>query len=451
MWSQLSTADDHVSYACLAFGLIIVMSVALILKHRFDFSEVIVATVFGLVVGPHCLNWFSPSQWTSNEHKLTLELSRIVMDIQIFAASAELPPKYVLKCWWSLLMLLVPVMVCGFLLNSIFVYGLVPQFRWVESLVVAGCVTATDPVLASAVLSGPGFAKTLPPRLIHLLTAESASNDGMALPFVMLPVYILLHEHRYGEIAKDFIVLTVLYQVLFALVLGAVIGGVMLCIFMITSKYYVFRHEYMLIYNIIVALFCCGVGSLLGCDDFLVSFAAGAAFSWTGWKHEIINVEITGFIDLLLNTSYFVYFGAVVPWQEFNKPDLRVWRFIVIVILILVGRRIPTLAVLYKLIPEIHGWKEMLISGHFGPIGVAAIYMSLETEELLAKLKGVDFLEQKLWPIVAFVVLSSIIVHGVSVIVMRGVEHAMKIPRRKKRQAYGESQLPSSSSMHKQE
>lgn len=429
MWSQLSTNDEHVSYACLGFGLIIILSIALFLKHRFDFSEVIVAVLFGIIVGPHSLNWFSPNKWTDHELTLTLELSRIVMNIQILSASAELPPRYVLKSWLSLGMMLIPVMVCGYLLNSVFIWGLLPELRWVEGLVIAGCVTATDPVLASAVLSGPGFAKSLPPRIVHLLSAESASNDGMALPFVMLPVYILLHEHHAGLIAKDFIVLTVLYQVLFALVLGGVIGFISCHVFKIASNKYDFREEYMLIYNVIIGVFCAGVGSLLGTDDFLVSFAAGAAFSWNGWMHsKIESFDITGFIDLLLNTAYFIYFGAVVPWEKFNSADIPVWRLIVIAILILVGRRIPVLLAFKPIIPEIHTWKEAVLCGHFGPIGVAAVYMCLE-----ARLELVDapttasaYLIRNLWPVTSFVILASIIVHGTSVVIMNMSKSAVR-------------------------
>lgn len=428
MWAQLSTNDAHVSYACIAFGLIIILSVALFLKHRFDFSEVIIATIFGLIVGPHGIRWFVPANWTSDEHHLTLELARIVMNIQVFAASSELPPKYVWHSAQGLAILLLPIMTIGYLLNSVFVWGLMPHLRWLESLIIAGCVTATDPVLASAVLSGPGFAQRLPKRLVHILSAESASNDGMALPFVMLPVYILLHEHHAPEIAKDFIVLTILYQVLFALVLGAVMGFGGCILFKFVSRRCEFREEYMLIYNVAMAIFCAGVGSLLGCDDFLVSFAAGAAFSWSGWVHSAVNnFDITGFIDLLLNTAFFVYFGSVIPWEKFNSDDIAVWRLIAIILLILVGRRIPAIAVFKRLIPEIRSWREVLIAGHFGPIGVAAIYMCLEAEREIEEVPEMArqsaYLLRNMWPIVAFIVLSSILVHGTSVVIMNLVQH----------------------------
>lgn len=435
-FEEISGTYPHVGLACLSFGLIIVGSVALAFKQRFDLSEVIIAVIYGLIVGPHCLDWLSPNKW-GNTYYITLELSRIVMNIQIFGSSVELPPKYIMKNWLSLVMVLGPIMVIGYMLNSIFIWKLLPPLRWVEALVIAGCVTATDPVLASAVVANSDFAKSLPQRITSLLSAESASNDGMALPFMMLPVHILLHEHHANEVAKDFIVLTVLYEVLFGCILGAVIGFVFREIFKFSGRWYQIKGEHMLAFNIIMGLWCAGVGSVLGVDDFLVSFFAGAAFSWDKWAHNITaDLDVTGFIDFVINTSYFIYFGAIIPWESFNDTALGmpVWRLIVISILILVGRRIPALLILKPVIPAVHSWKDALICGHFGPIGVAAIYMSLLASSRLegngnvpedtiptSGVKGMNALA-RIWPVTCFIVLSSVIVHGLSVRIVRILE-----------------------------
>ena len=38
--------------------------------------------------------------------------------------------------------------------------------------------------------------------------------------------------------------------------------------------------ESFLSFYFVLAIFCAGVGTLLGVDDFLVSFSAGSAFAW---------------------------------------------------------------------------------------------------------------------------------------------------------------------------
>lgn len=89
---------------------------------------------------------------------------------------------------------------------------------------VGACVTATDPVLASSVVGKGKFAKRVPGHLRNLLSAESGSNDGMAFPFLYLALYIILDNYSAGRAIKDWILITVLYEVVMGTVLGALIG-----------------------------------------------------------------------------------------------------------------------------------------------------------------------------------------------------------------------------------
>jgi len=91
-------------------------------------------------------------------------------------------------------------------------------------LCVGACVTATDPVLASSVVGKGKFAKRVPGHLRNLISAESASNDGLAVPFLYIALYIILHNYNAAEIAKDFILIAMLYEVVMGTVLGVVIG-----------------------------------------------------------------------------------------------------------------------------------------------------------------------------------------------------------------------------------
>ena len=83
--------------------------------------------------------------------------------------------------------------------------------------------------------------------------------------------------------------------------------------------------------------------------------------------------------------------------------------------------------------PDVKTWREALFCGHFGPIGVGAIFASIlarkdleahyTTEETpLHHLPNEDFPHYQLlatiWPIVCFIVITSIIVHGSSVAVL---------------------------------
>lgn len=73
-------------------------------------------------------------------------------------------------------------------------------------------------------------------------------------------------------------------------------------------------------------------------------------------------------IDLLLNCACFIYIGAWLPFNKFNSPELGIipWKLVVLFFAILALRRIPSLLLLYKWIPDIRNWREALFCGHFG-------------------------------------------------------------------------------------
>lgn len=68
-----------------------------------------VATLFGIAVGPEGFGLVHPLSWENND-KLTLEFARIVIALQVFAAGVSLPKAYLVKELRSLSILLLPVM-----------------------------------------------------------------------------------------------------------------------------------------------------------------------------------------------------------------------------------------------------------------------------------------------------------------------------------------------------
>jgi len=89
-----------------------------------------VATIIGIIFGPVALNLFNPFKW-GNTDQITLELSRIVLIVQVFAVGVELPKAYMWRHWKSLFILLVPVMAYGWVVSSAFIYWLIPAFNFV--------------------------------------------------------------------------------------------------------------------------------------------------------------------------------------------------------------------------------------------------------------------------------------------------------------------------------
>ena len=87
-------------------------------------------------------------------------------------------------------------------------------------------------------------------------------------------------------------------------------------------------------------------------------------------------------MDMLLNLSVFMWFGAICPWSSFVHNDvIPIYRLIPLGIMVLLFRRIPVLFALHWNIWQIEGKQQMLFVGFFGPVGVSAIfylYLSLD-------------------------------------------------------------------------
>ncbi|KAL4916620.1 alkali metal cation/H+ antiporter Nha1 C terminus-domain-containing protein [Aspergillus aurantiobrunneus] len=432
-WDHLDIDKPHLAYMILGGFTGLFMLCSLFVKEKLYIGEATVATICGIIFGPHAANLFNPISW-GNVDKITLECSRIVLVVQCFAVGVELPKAYMERHWKSVTLLLLPVMTWGWLITSLFIWWLIEPLTWLEALVCAACVTATDPVLASSVVGKGKFAKRVPRHLRDLLSAESGCNDGMAFPFIYLSYYILHYRPDANAVALHWICITILYECVFGAIFGFTIGYAARHSIRFAERKQLIDRESFLVFYFVLALFCAGSGSLLGLDDLLIGFAAGVGFSNDGWFTEKTEEShVSNVIDLLLNLAYFVYLGAIVPWEDFNNADigLNVWRLVVIAILVIFFRRIPIMLLLKPIIPDVKTWREALFAGHFGPIGVGAIFAcilaraELETGSTQPTLEA-DFpkphthnyyIVQIIWPLTTFMVISSILVHGSSIAV----------------------------------
>ena len=103
--------------------------------------------------------------------------------------------------------------------------------------------------------------------------------------------------------------------------------------------------------------------------NILIFLSSGNAISWDGDFNDHTEDEVfSSVIDLLLNCACFIYIGAWLPLAAFDSPELGItpWRLVILFIAILLLRRIPSLLLLFRWIPEIDGWRQALFSGHFG-------------------------------------------------------------------------------------
>lgn len=437
-WDHLSINKPHLVYIVLGGFTTLFMLCSTVIKERLYIGEATVATICGVIFGPHAADLIDPSTW-GNTDQITIEFSRIVLVVQCFAVGVELPRAYMERHWRSVVFLLVPVMTFGWLMTSLFIWAvLYHRLSWLDSLVIAACVTATDPVLASSVVGKGKFAKRVPKHLRDLLSAESGCNDGMAFPFVYLAVYLEQYRPDANAVSLHWFCITILYECIFGAVYGVTIGYLARRAVRYAHERDLIDRESFLVFYFVLALFCAGSGSILGVDDLLVGFAAGVGFSNDGWFLEKTEEShVSNVIDLLINLAFFVYLGTIIPWAQYNDPVLGLspWRLVVLALLVLFFRRIPIMLALKPVIPDIKTWREALFAGHFGPIGVGAIFVAIlaraemegDGTEPLATLPGPNAQHANIvylvWPVVTFLVIASILVHGSSIAVFTLGKH----------------------------
>ncbi|KAI0789689.1 Sodium/hydrogen exchanger family-domain-containing protein [Abortiporus biennis] len=415
----------HIVYAALGGFVVFFGMFSLFIREKLYIGEACWAFLFGVVIGPYGANIFDPRSWGGGNldttNTIVLEFTRVVLAIGVFAIGVELPKAYMARHWKSLFFLLFPCMTWGWFVSAALIYGLIPKLNFLSSLAVAACLTPTDPILAAAVVGGKYADKHVPAHLRHLLAAESGCNDGAAYPFLFISLY-LITDSTTRQAISDWFLLLWLYQVILGIVMGALIGfGFRYLMKFCERKELIDRQSYVAQY-VSLAMLTIGSTSLLGSDDLLAAFACGTAFAWDGFFNKQTEEAVfSSVIDLLFNIGAFVFVGAWMPFNEFSNAttSLSVWRLIVIAILVLLLRRLPIMIALYRWIPDVKTFREAVFSGHFGPMGIGAIYISTLAAEQLGEHEDnetqTQILANSIQPIVAFMVLCSIAVHGLSI------------------------------------
>lgn len=87
-------------------------------------NEVVLGTIFGIIMGPHCVNIFDPRAWGAETQVITLEVMRVVLATGLFAIGVELPRTYLFDHAKGLLFMVVPTMAFGWII----VAGTSPYF-----------------------------------------------------------------------------------------------------------------------------------------------------------------------------------------------------------------------------------------------------------------------------------------------------------------------------------
>ncbi|KAF9365505.1 hypothetical protein BGX34_009748 [Mortierella sp. NVP85] len=449
----LDATPEHVAYALLGSFIIFFGLVSLFVKEKLFISEAFVSTVFGIIIGPYALGIFDPMSWKEYD-VVTLEFTRIVIAVQVMAAGVSLPRSYMVQEKRSMFMMIVPLMICMWITSSSLIWALIPDLDFIEAMILAACVTPTDPVLSNSVVKGRFAEKYVPPRIRYLLSAESGINDGMGIPFLYLGLYLLREQTISGAFAKWCYMIWV-YQILLSVVLGGLVGAAARKLVKGAKNRNLIDKESFLVFSIALALAVSGCVSILASDDLLAVFIAGNVFAWDDWfSNEIAEAHIQEIIDMLLNLACFVYIGASIPFSRFHDLilELSVWRLIVLAIVVLIFRRMPFVIAMKPLIPALSTYREAAFAGWFGPIGVGAVYLSkiaagmtdeAHMSENPPNIERLLRVRSVIFPVVMFLVFSSVLIHGITVPLLHlQYKYTRTLSRKREEGSYVVTRLP---------
>ncbi|WP_232702437.1 cation:proton antiporter [Halobacterium wangiae] len=361
-----------------------------------------------------------------NAH-LTERLTELVVIISLMGAGLKLDRPFSLRSWsstWRLLVVALPLTAALVAVLAWGVLGLLPA----TAILLGAVVSPTDPVLASGIEAGAPLTEIEEEQdpshrwgsVRFALTSEAGLNDGLAFPLTNLAIAVagasLLAPEEW---LADWLLVDVGYKIVVGTLIGYAIGHLMArLLFRIPATKSVAelmgRGEEVMagVEALATTLIAYGVTEQLHGYGFIAVFVAALALRHAEWEHDYY-VELHDFAVLaerLLMATVLVLFGGAIAGGLL--APLTVGGALVGLALLLVIR--PVVGIL-SLVGTSASWPERIVVGAFGIRGIGSFYyLSHALAESSFQEIELVVAANQLWAIVGFVVLSSIVVHGIS-------------------------------------
>ncbi|KAL4905241.1 Sodium/hydrogen exchanger family-domain-containing protein [Aspergillus multicolor] len=464
----LNVSELNVVISVLGAFIVLYALASVKIKNHWYLGEALPALLIGIILGPSAARFLDASEWGTavkgQQDAITLGLCRVVIGVQLVIVGFQLPAEYQLHRWKEMLICLLPNMALMWLSTSACILLAIPRLDFLSALVLGSQLIA----------KGPFADRYVARDLREIISSEAGANDGFGFPFLMLATYLLRYtqgasttssspelnhdglEHRaldlvaragdvghqeggLGKAMQMWVVETWCYYVIMGAVYGAVVGYASMRALRFALKRRWIDGESYLLFPTALGLFTLGTCGLISTNDLLACFTAGTALNWDGAylaETEARHDEVNPSIDVLLNFAGFMYIGAVMPWADFHQPDttgITYARLILLGVLVLLFRRIPSLLALWRFMPKVcKGWKEALFMGYFGPIGIGGVFYAEHASHLFPHAGEGSEMEttliQALKPTIYFLVLFSIVIHGLSIPLLSIIYRMFNVP-----------------------
>jgi sodium/hydrogen antiporter len=277
---------------------------------------------------------------------------------------------------------------------------------WAEAFLLGAVLSPTDPVVTSSVVT----ARRVPAVVRHTLNLESGLNDGLALPFVL---FFLVLSVAGGDAGGE--AATLLGEAAVGAAIGVLLGfaaGRMhdrLPGGGLTSRYEG-------IFAIGVGLTAFGLADVTIGNGLIAAFVAGIALGFSERRIPDSFVEFSENVSAIFQVLTFFVFGALIVATGYAG---EVWPLLVFIPFALLVAR--PLAVLISFLRTGLPGPQKLFMAWFGPKGVASMLFALFVLNSHAPDRSAVF------DVASFVILSSILAHGLTDTVGAGwIERRMR-------------------------
>jgi sodium/hydrogen antiporter len=363
--------------------------------RRYPVSEPLLGLLVGIALGPAVTGVLDVAPLTEDT-TWTHTATRLLLAVSVMSVALRYPfgvARSRRRPVTLLLVVAMPVMAAVTAGLSAWILGV----GLGAAVLLGAALSPTDPVLASSVVTGTPAEEDLPGRDRQVLSLESAANDGLALPLVLVAIAVA------GAASGGEAALESLWQVGGALAVGVVLGWTGGRAIRTGEEHGATDPGPLALFTAVLAFAVLGLSGLVHVDGILAVFVAGLAFNVTAsGSDRTTEVPIDEAVNRFLVLPLFIAVGAALPWAAWG--DLG-WPGVLLAVAVLLLRRLPVLLLLAR--PLGLRAPDAAWFGWFGPIGVSALfYLALEAERL-----GAD-------PTVlaagTLVVAASTVVHGVT-------------------------------------
>ena len=364
---------------------------------------------------------------------VTERVTELIVIIALVITGLKLDRRVGLRTWattWRLLFITMPLTIAATAFIGWHFVGMVPA-----SAILLGAVLApTDPVLAGDVQVGPP--KQGPEDEVRFgLTSEAGLNDGLAFPFTNLAIAVAATGVAPAAWFGDWILIDVLYKVGMGLLVGLVTGYALTRFLYHLPFEHRFSQKRTGFVALAITLLVYGFTELLNGYGFIAVFVAPVLMRHLEWDqayHEQLHDYAEETEQLLRVIVLFLLGGAVAGGllSPLTWPGVAAGIAILLIVRPLFG--------MIGLIGAVMPFREQLAVSFFGIRGIGSLYYLA-----FGLNSGLFDAPESIWAIAAFVVLGSILIHGVcGSPIIRSLDGRRRLPGSADRQTPSRTEPP---------